>query len=81
MSNSKKTDDNQRIEYHKKVNAMTLEIADLKTRIIALEMMITKDGPPVDILSIREKVRITRAAYATGSRAEIIKANRLINGQ
>ena len=77
---SGKTDGNHEAEYHKKINAMNLEIADLRKRIIALEMLITRNGPPVDMLSIREKARIMREAHATGLRSEIIKATRLING-
>lgn len=58
------------------------KIAALEERVAALEKMLAHNmaEKPVDMLSIREKARIIRAAHASGKRSEVIKANRLING-
>ena len=93
MGSSKKENDGQESEYPADINNMvvestTFEICKLHEVVTAMEKRITalearleqSSDPPVDILSIREKVRIVNAARATGSRSEIIKAHRLING-
>lgn len=58
------------------------KIAALEKRVAILEEMLSQGmtEKPVDMLTIREKARIMRAAHASGSRSEIIKATRLING-
>ena len=93
MGSSKKENDGQESEYPADINDMVMEsttfeifklhavVAAMEKKIAALEARLEQSSdPPVDILSIREKSRIMQAAHASGSRSEIIKATRLING-
>ena len=56
------------------------KLSELEKRIAALEEQLIIP-PPVDISTIKKKAQIMREAHATGSRSEIIRATKLINGQ
>ncbi|HBG18831.1 MAG TPA: hypothetical protein DDY32_06020 [Desulfobulbaceae bacterium] len=67
-------------KYFEEIAAMTEEIRLLRAEVTALRELVCEWVRPSETLSIAEKSKILREAHASGDRARIRKANKLING-